>query len=338
MTKEDWITLFKEVNGRDPEAQEIEAAIRNGVIDQVPEEAKPARKSTPQLLKTHSFQKETEVGQRSVPQPTATPVNSAAEEKSAEAGQEKQNLNLIQRSSDKPQQAQPCFAKQKVLKVSLISLACLFLALILAAAGYGTWRYQSGNISGTWKLEKKIVYSSGDKIKLVQGNTNSTTQTNVAYKEYLTVDRARDLYTFAYLQDKQDKDSVGLPITNYFQNSLKANYWKKTIRTTYSKKEAKKMVVKSYNRFFSRIGVKETLKIRDLSYFDTDRDLQERFAYTYSYQVKGDTLTLVARDKKGKKVETLTYRKLSKKGTEDFQKQLKSIRLKFEKNMKKQYN
>lgn len=334
MAKEDWITLFKEVNGRDPEAQEIEAAIRNGVIEQVPEETKPARKATPQVPKTHSFQKETEVGQHSAPQPSATPVKSAAEEKSTEAIQEQQNLNLIQRSSG----SQPRLAKQKVLKVSLISLACLFIALILAAAGYGTWRYQSGNISGTWKLEKKVVYSSGDKIKLVQGNANSTTQTNVAYKEYLTVDRARNLYTFAYLQDKQNKDSVGLPITNYFQNSLKANYWKKTIRTTYSKKEAKKMVVKSYNRFFSRIGVKETLKIRDLSYFDTDRDLQERFAYTYSYRMKGDTLTIVARDKKGKKVETLTYRKLSKKETEDFQKQLKSVRLKFEKNMKKQYN
>ncbi|WP_165210950.1 hypothetical protein ACFSN5_05330 [Streptococcus tangpeifui] len=336
MDKEDWITLFKEVNGRDPEAQEIEAAIRNGVIDQVPEEAKPAPEPTPQISNNHSFQKETTAGQRPAPQSSATPVKSAAEEKSAEVGQEQQNL--IQTSPTKSQQTQPRFAKQKILKVGLISLACLFLALILALAGYGTWRYQSGNISGTWKLEKKVVYSSGDKIKLVQGNANSTTQANVAYKEYLTVDRARNLYTFAYLQDKQDKDSVGLPITNYFQNSLKANYWKKTIRTTYSKKEAKKMVVKSYNRFFSRIGVKETLKIRDLSYFDTDRDLQERFAYTYSYQVKGDTLTLVARDKKGKKVETLTYRKLSKKGTEDFHKQLKSVRLKFEKNMKKQYN
>lgn len=95
MTKEDWITLFKEVNGRNPEAQEIEAAIRNGVIDQVPEEAKPARESTPRVPKTHSFQKEIEVGQHSVPQPSATPVNSAAEEKSVDAAQEKQHLNLI---------------------------------------------------------------------------------------------------------------------------------------------------------------------------------------------------------------------------------------------------
>ena len=32
MTKEDWIQLFKEINGRAPESKEIEAAINMGTI------------------------------------------------------------------------------------------------------------------------------------------------------------------------------------------------------------------------------------------------------------------------------------------------------------------
>lgn len=363
MTKEDWIQLFKEINGRAPESKEIEAAINMGTIKegaaplasrqetdskegpQVAPLAKPITAEPDQgLFEDDPSQKETS---------SSNPEGIGAPKSAGTSNPDPSQPNNLAQESAKPQPVkqgrfkkspagqgandkQPSAPKKRPLKLVLLSLVSLLALLVLAGAGYSGWRYQSGNISGTWKLEKKVVYKSGVSQTLQKGDRNYKFSADVANRDYLTVSRSKTIYTFAYQENKKDKDQVGLFITNYFQPSLKADYWNKTIKTTYSKKAAKEMIAQSYNRFYKRINSEKTIKVSDLYYFDDDPDLQERFAYHYTYEVDGDQLTLVARDEKGKKVEELTYKKLSKSQTQAFQKKSKQVRLKFENFMKKQ--
>lgn len=312
MTKEEWIEFYKSVNGREPSQTEIDAAQASGVFSPKGEDQQTSPNQQAQASQTEVSPNVVQADPRSenMTHPQAQVQAADLTSSQAFAGQMQAGISGMQTPVNQ-------LPKKKTNLVWKILALAVIAVLILGAGGGGFawWHYKSGDIRGTWEMTDSLYYNK--KKKKWESRLKDYTKLNEVYTEVMTIDKDNQIKNISFTVMTSEYDYTFVPYSNKYRSFRHVDQWNRKIETSLSKSDYRKMVSKATYKELSHTSKSD---IEDL----IKSSVKNVYDYQESYQVKENRLTISRKDKKGKVVSKITYKKLSKaqanQRKEDFKK------------------
>lgn len=211
------------------------------------------------------------------------------------------------------------FKKPFARKFGLI-LASLFLLAGLFVA----YNYWSGNIDGTWMVEDYAFFvKEEDKWVTKKENETSMKEKGLTYESYsfrkIVSGRIKD-----YGYYKFETDPYVVDFDYYLPEMRQVNQLSHKIELSVSEGNYDKSVEKALEIYYKNKA--------DSTWIESERDnLNEAKHFSQSFRREGDRLHITIYDKDGKKINTFTYRLLSKEEADKEMAKFDKIRKDFEK-------
>ena len=230
--------------------------------------------------------------------------------------------------TETPKQETPQLGQKKKAKWPkvVLTLAVLLFLAFAGAGGYAFWRNNEGNIEGTWQLSEWHYYDQ-DSDKWVDV-LDQYKEKKFHYQDFVVVNKQKRFEEDSYSFSTNARNQPYLPLGSYLNDIYQVNQWDKTIDFSVSNKEYKdkvtKLVKSDLKGYYSYLNAQETKK-----YISS---IADGYHYSRSYKVKGDKLTIITRDKSGRKISEASYRRLSASKAQSLKSDFKKQKAKFEKN------
>ncbi|MGT2907686.1 hypothetical protein [Streptococcus dentiloxodontae] len=252
----------------------------------------------------------------------------AKAEKAAAKAQAKKDKQKVKAALKVKKTEKSAKAKKSKKGLMFSLLAAIILIIGASTAGvYAWWRYDSGNIEGTWQL---VSYQSLDE------DSGKMTDALAAYKEKNQVYMAllavknKKVSNYSYYYEKGNSGEPSLSANNYLGSYQEIDQWNKAFTYTQnSSKMEKKLtkVVKSIYPYADQEMINSYIKNNSDRYKDYKDEKTKK-----TYTVNGDKLTVSSYDAKGKLIEKEVYKKLSSSNAKQAKSDYDDAKSAFEKN------